>query len=169
MSGNKLAKEGMLCTSDKIAANYLRSKVETGDIVMAIRATVGKVLTVPEELNGANLTQGTARVAPNTSTDRNFLLWAIRHHRTQKAITNEIKGTTFAEITLAALREVLVASPKEKSEQTAIGNRLKAIADKVEQEQVLLQKLKLKKSGLMDDLLTGKVRVTELIKQAKAS
>ncbi|EOY4666926.1 restriction endonuclease subunit S [Vibrio alginolyticus] len=165
MSGDELVKEGMLCTSEKIAGNYFRSRVETGDIVMAIRATVGKVLPVPAELNGANLTQGTARISPNKSTDKDFLLWAIRHQRTQKAITNEIKGTTFAEITLAALREVLIASPKDKSEQEIIGNRLNTLAEKLNQEVYLLKKLQLKKSGLMDDLLTGKVRVTELLKQ----
>lgn len=165
MSGSQLSKLGMLCTTKKIAASYSRSKVNAGDIVMAIRATVGKVLPVPVDLDGANLTQGTARISPNTSTDASFLLWAIRHQRTQNAIVSEIKGTTFAEITLTALRMVLVAGPKEKSEQVLIGNQLNAAANRIDQELLMLQKLKIKKSGLMDDLLTGKKRVTDLLKQ----
>ncbi|ANE53738.1 restriction endonuclease subunit S [Methylomonas sp. DH-1] len=163
MSGDCLIREGMLCTSRRIASNYARSEVRTGDIVMAIRATVGKVLPVPSDLNGANLTQGTAKISPNEHTDGNFLLWAIRHSRAQQAIQLEIKGTTFAEITLGALRQVPVAAPVEINEQREIGQRLTAIDQQLQSEQQYLAKAFAEKSGLMDDLLTGRVRVTLLL------
>lgn len=163
MSGNRLIKGSLLCTSRRIANSYRRSEVRAGDLVIAIRATVGKVLPVPLELDGANLTQGTARLAPNDRTDAEFLLWAIRHQRAQDSILAEIKGTTFAEITLAALREVQVASPIAIDEQRLIGERLNACEDRIRQEGLLRKKLKAQKSGLMDDLLTGRMRVTPLL------
>lgn len=166
MSGDYLIRETMLCTSRRIASSYARSEVHTGDIVMAIRATVGKVLPVPSDLNGANLTQGTAKISPNAGTDGNFLLWAIRHSRTQKAIQLEIKGTTFAEITLSALRQVPVAAPFEINEQREIGKRLTVIDEQLQSEQEYLAKAHAEKSGLMDDLLTGRVRVTPLLAEA---
>lgn len=52
-------------TDPAIAARFGRSKVNTGDIVMSIRATVGTTAMVPPALDGANLTQGTARIAPS--------------------------------------------------------------------------------------------------------
>lgn len=167
MSGDSLIRETMLCTSRRIASSYARSEVQTGDIVMAIRATVGKVLPVPSDLNGANLTQGTAKISPNGRTDGNFLLWAIRHSRAQKSIQLEIKGTTFAEITLAALRQVPVAAPIEINEQSAIGKRLTVIDNQLQSEQEFLAKMHQQKSGLMDDLLTGRVRVTSLLAEAE--
>lgn len=163
MSGDSLVRETMLCTSRRIANSYARSEVRTGDLVMAIRATVGKVLPVPSDLNGANLTQGTAKISPNICTDGNFLLWAIRHSRGQKAIQLEIKGTTFAEITLGALRQVPVAAPIDINEQRAIGERLTAVDKQLQSEQEFLAKMHREKSGLMDDLLTGRVRVTPLL------
>lgn len=163
MSGDSLVRETMLCTSKRIANSYARSEVRTGDLVMAIRATVGKVLPVPNDLNGANLTQGTARISPNTLTDGNFLLWAIRHSRVQKAIQLEIKGTTFAEITLGALRQVPVAAPFDIEEQREIGRRLTVIDEQLQSEQAYFVKTHAEKSGLMDDLLTGRVRVTPLL------
>jgi len=163
MSGDYLIRETMLCTSRRIASSYARSEVRTGDIVMAIRATVGKVLPVPSVLDGANLTQGTAKISPNVRTDGNFLLWAIRHSRTQKAIQLEIKGTTFAEITLGSLRQVPVAAPVEINEQQEIGKRLTLIDEQLQGEQEYLAKTHSEKSGLMDDLLTGRVRVTPLL------
>ncbi len=166
MSGDSLVRESMLCTSRRIANSYARSEVRTGDIVMAIRATVGKVLPVPSDLDGANLTQGTAKISPNARTDGTFLLWAIRHSRSQQAIQLEIKGTTFAEITLGALRQVPVAAPVEINEQREIGKRLTAIDMQLQSEQQYLAKAHAEKSGLMDDLLTGRIRVTPLLAEA---
>lgn len=166
MSGDNLVRETMLCTSQRIASSYARSEVRSGDIVMAIRATVGKVLPVPSDLDGANLTQGTAKISPNMRTDGTFLLWAIRHSRTQKAIQHEIKGTTFAEITLRALRQVPVAAPIQINEQQEIGKRLTAIEEQLQSEQLYLAKAYAEKSGLMEDLLTGRVRVTPLLAEA---
>lgn len=162
MSGDALVRESMLCTSRRIANSYARSEVRTGEIVMAIRATVGKVLPVPDDLDGANLTQGTARISPNSKTDGAFLLWAIRHSRAQQAIQLEIKGTTFAEITLGALRQVPIAAPMDLTEQREIAKRLTAIDERLRVEQEGLAKRISEKSGLMDDLLTGRVRVTSL-------
>jgi type I restriction enzyme S subunit len=166
MSGDSLSREAMLRTSRRIASSYTRSEVRTGDIVMAIRATVGKVLPVPSDLDGANLTQGTAKVSPNAGTDGVFLLWAIRHSRSQQAIQLQIKGTTFAEITLGALRQVPIAAPVEINEQREIGKRLAAIDMQLQSEQQYLAKTHAKKSGLMNDLLTGRVRVTPLLAEA---
>ena len=44
-------------------------------------------------------------------------------------------------------------------EQKEIVKRLEAIESTIEQQQALEQKYRLQKSGLMQDLLTGKVRV----------
>lgn len=164
MSGDGLDRASLLCTSRRIADGYKRSEVRAGDLVMAIRATVGKVLQVPADLDGANLTQGTARIAPNARTDPTFLLWAIRHHRTQQAIFSEIKGTTFAEITLTDLRRVPLAAPIDIQEQCQIGERLQVSEDSIQSLRRELGKLQLQKSGLMDDLLTGRVCVTPLLK-----
>ncbi|MFN7897408.1 MAG: restriction endonuclease subunit S, partial [Cyanobacteriota bacterium] len=66
MAGDRLILETCQRTSIEIDESYARSKVEAGDLVIAIRATVGKVLEVPIELHGANLTQGTAKFSPGT-------------------------------------------------------------------------------------------------------
>ncbi len=163
MSGDSLIRKTMLCTSRRIASSYARSEVHTGDIVMAIRATVGKVHPVPSDLNGANLTQGTAKISPNDRTDGNFLLWAIKHSRVQKAIQLEIKGTTFAEITLGALRRVPVAVPSELDEQREIARRMTAIDQRLQSELEFFDKKQAEKAGLMGDLLTGRIRVTPLL------
>jgi type I restriction enzyme S subunit len=161
MSGDELIREGMLCTSPLIAASYSRSQIRSGEIVCAIRATVGKVLPVPIDLDGANLTQGTARIAPNSRTHSGFLLWAMRSARVQREISLTIKGTTFMEITLSDLRKLPVGSPKSYDEQEAIAARLDACDTAISENRTHLAKLRQQKQGLMHDLLTGRVRVAE--------
>lgn len=98
-------------TDPAIAARFQRSRVSTNDIVMSIRATVGATALVPQELDGANLTQGTARISPGESINHTYLLHYLRSQRTQEWIQRQVKGATFREITLARLRELPVIVP----------------------------------------------------------
>jgi len=167
MAGNRLDRSQMLCTSYRIAQAFQRSEVRTGEIVCAIRATVGKVLEVPPELDGANLTQGTARIAPKSEINNKYLLWAIRSEAVVQEIQLEIKGTTFAEITLAKLREISIPLPRHKQEQDKIASQMESCEHRIYEESTHLNKLRMQKSALMDDLLTGRVRVTPLLQQDK--
>jgi type I restriction enzyme S subunit len=103
--------DGLSRTTREIADSYQRSEVKFGDLVMSIRATVGTVAVLPEILDGANLTQGTARIAPSPEVNKLFLLWQIRMPEAQRWISQQIKGTTFLEITLGRLREMPVFVP----------------------------------------------------------
>lgn len=98
-------------TDPALAKKFKRSRVETGDIVMSIRATVGTTALVPSCLDGANLTQGTAKISPGDQVDKNYLLTFLRNDATQAWIERQVKGATFREITLSKLRELPVAVP----------------------------------------------------------
>ncbi|MES2362615.1 MAG: restriction endonuclease subunit S [Pseudomonadota bacterium] len=54
-------------------------------------------------------------------------------------------------------------------EAVKIAERVESVENDVESNQQLLAKLLLQKSGLMDDLLTGRVRVTPLLQEGTAS
>ena len=150
--------EGLLRTSKRIAESYARSRVSEGDIVCAIRATVGKVLVVPPELEGANLTQGTARIAPGPNADRYCLLWALRSEEVKAQIRAVQKGTTFQEITLYQLRTLVVRLPANLSDQRRLAATLRAVEAAVRTEHLALDKLRELRSGLAADLLSGRMR-----------
>lgn len=107
----KIVTSGLLRTSKEIAQSYRRSEVNIGDLVMSIRATVGTVAPLPDELDGANLTQGTARISPGKNVTKEYLLWAIRAEGSQRWIQRQVKGATFKEITLSKLRELPICVP----------------------------------------------------------
>ena len=57
------------------------------------------------------------------------------------------------------LRKVFIALPEKISEQEQIVDRVSAQNFCIRKEEAYRDKLKLQKKGLMQDLLTGKVRV----------
>ncbi|MBE9070973.1 restriction endonuclease subunit S [Leptolyngbya cf. ectocarpi LEGE 11479] len=164
MAGDELPLEGYSRTSPEIDSSYQRSKVSTGDIVIAIRATVGKCLPVPPELEGANLTQGTAKVSPGVSVIADYLLLAIRAEAAQAYFGFMSKGATFKEITLDALRRTPLALPP-LPEQSHIVAQLKSVLDNLEalisealKTQSLLSE---RRSALISAAVTGKIDVRD--------
>ena len=165
MAGDELPLDGYPKTSPEIDASYARSKVSTGDLVIAIRATVGKCLPVPQELDGANLTQGTARIAPGPDTDPGYLLSFINGNGAQTYFDRMAKGATFREITLEALRKTPVLVPP-LDEQCLIASWVKqqseqflALIREAEQTQVLLKE---RRSALISAAVTGQIDVRGL-------
>lgn len=145
-------------TSVEIASKFDRSRVRTGDLVFCIRASVGAVASVPSELDGANLTQGTARIAPGPRVLSQYLIWALRSQGVQDWVGLQCKGSTFREITLGRLRELPTPVPTAE-EQARIGSALDGVETRLRAEEQAREGLSLVKAALMSVLLTGEVRV----------
>jgi len=74
------------------------------------------------------------------------------------------EGTTFSEISKTQLQEFLIKFPKKKEEQEGIAKMLDNLDRTVLHEKQVFTKLKHIKAGLMHDLLTPEIRVTNLLK-----
>ena len=158
MNGPILDKETMLCTSVEIASQFRRSEVRLGDIVYALRGRLGDVRAITPELEGANLTQGTARISPALCVHSPYLLWALRNPDVVLRACAESKGTTFMEITLSDLRKIKIAVPS-RSEQLEISSTLSDIDDHLMTLDLELTKKRDIKQAAMQDLLTSKRRL----------
>jgi type I restriction enzyme S subunit len=117
-SGEQLSLHGMLRTAPEIAERFKRSSVSRGDIVFALRGAVGLCRVVPDELHGANLTQGTARISIADGAVRTFVYWALRSTSVRRQIDRASKGSTFKEITLASLRDIKLRVPSAEPRST---------------------------------------------------
>lgn len=148
----------MLKTSQAIATRFSRSQVEEGDVVYALRGKIGEVRTVDKFVAGANLTQGTARLAPNDRVISTYLLHSLRSQRTLRQADLAAKGSTFREITLEALRQIELPIPPIP-EQRAIAAALSDVdALLVKLDQLIAKKRDLKQAT-MQQLLTGQTRL----------
>lgn len=162
MSGNSLPLTGYPKTSLEIDASYARSKVSAGDLVISIRASVGKCLPVPLELDGANLTQGTAKIAPGNKTFAEFMLSFINSEPIQLYLDSKAKGATFKEITLETLRKTPFLVPPLEEQRTLaewIGEhnqQFQTLIDAAEEAQKLLQE---RRTALISAAVTGQIDV----------
>jgi type I restriction enzyme, S subunit len=136
-------------TAPEIAARYSRSAIAAGDLVISIGPSFGKLLIVPPALAGANLTQGTARVAPRDGVDARFLQWALASPLAKAHWEAEVGGATFRALNLGPLAETPIPLCSH-DEQVAIADFLDRESSRID------RLLALRKRA--DDLITERER-----------
>ncbi len=153
-----IKKESFRYISEKTAKKFPRTKLEVGDIVISVRGTIGKVGYITEELAGSNITANLLRVSMN----RNIM----NEHFIKQLFLSDIMKRKFDEITTATtiktfkvpeFKQIILAIPT-KDEQDKIASILLEVDKKIEEHENKKQKLENLKKGLMQQLLTGKIR-----------
>lgn len=149
--------EDLLRTSREIAANYERSTVHGGDIVCSIGPSFGKLMIVPKELHGANLTQGTARIAISAKYSSRFFFWQLRSRESFQQWESSVGGATFRALNLGPLAETQIVVPS-KEEQQQIANFLDHETAKIDtlidKQQQLIKLLKEKRQAVISHAVT---------------
>lgn len=102
---------GVRRTTQAISAEYRRSTLRSGDLLMSIRGHVGRFAFVPEILSGANITQDSARLAVRDPDAALYLRAAMESPSTQHWMTRRTKGAAVRGINLGDLRELPVPMP----------------------------------------------------------
>ncbi|MDB1124681.1 restriction endonuclease subunit S [Vibrio algarum] len=137
--------------------------VREGDIVFSMTGTSGKedygfAVQVPNGTKSCLLNQRVAKVIAGENAVNNFLLHLMRSRLFLDEIYAVGTGTKQANLSSANILNVVLPFPS-LGEQTAISKVLDSIEGRVLVVAKKLEKLKLKKKALMQDLLTGKKRV----------
>lgn len=152
---------GIHRTANSIDAAYPRSRVQPGDVLLSIKGTIGRIGVVPPHFFG-NISRDIALIRPTSAIRSQFLAQMLRSPIGQTIIKQAQVGTTRAEISITPLRKLEIAFP-DLGEQVRIEEILESADIRLADEQAKLDKLRSQKTGLMDDLLTGRVRVTPLL------
>jgi type I restriction enzyme S subunit len=119
MKGEKIDFSSLPRTSPKIAAKYTRSSLKSGDILLAIRGTYGRIAEVPPELEGGNITQDTARLAFSGFVDRRYLASFLRSEHSQNYFNRVARGMAVKGVNIGDVRLCPVLLPP-LAEQTKI-------------------------------------------------
>lgn len=135
-----------------------------GDVLLTMEAPLGNVAQIDTESRIAFaqriiILQSGAKLLPT------YLKYLLLSEKFRKQLFSFGSGSTVEGIQQATFRKLLVAIPSSRVEQTLITGRLLAATEKILDEESALSKMCKLKCGLMDDLLTGRVRVTSLLTQ----
>ncbi len=160
--GGRIVQDDILLTDPRIDAQYMRSRLRAGDLLLTIRGTTGRLALVPPELDGANITQDTARVRLKEEMSSQFFYFLLQSFPLQDQIKLHTLGQAVKGINIGEVKKLFFGLPDE-NEQKEIANRLGAIQERIDSSKREMAKQAAVKTGLMQDLLTGKVRVTPFL------
>ena len=150
-------------TSPEIAAQYSRSVLRSGDVVVSIGPAYGKIALLSDELSGANLTQDTVRVDCNRSTlDPNFLVRLLQSPQVADFWDMQITGATFRRLNLGTLGLTPVPI-LPLDEQRRIVAELDEVTSKIDtliaEAERFIELSKERRSALITAAVTGQIEV----------
>jgi type I restriction enzyme S subunit len=150
---------GAMFISEEANNAMERSKIQGGDILMTITGNVGRVCIYPVEYLTGNINQHIARIRITDKLLSSQFVFQFLSQSTQ--IQEYLKITTgqaYPQLSLKQVRETKIPIPPLK-EQQKIAEILSSVDEKLEilsEKKTHYQELK---QGLMQQLLTGKIRV----------
>lgn len=136
-----------------------RHRVRLGDLVFARRGDLSRCAAITEREVGWLCGTGCLLMRfEETTLSSTWLSFAYQHNIGQRQIASRAVGTTMVNLNTKLLSHLQFGFP-QKNEQDVAVCRVTQADSTIHQEEANLAKLALMKSGLMDDLLTGRVRV----------
>ena len=148
-------------------ADGQRTKLEAGDLLISITADLGIVGVVSEGFGDAYINQHIAMVRLNQDyVNSRFIGHYLAGTHAQQNISQLNDSGAKAGLNLPTIRNIQVVVPN-RTEQYGIALRLDEADLRIKNARTELAKLQNTKAGLIDDLLTGRVRVTPLLQQDK--
>lgn len=135
-------------TSNLIHEKYIRTSVVSGDLVLSLRGNIGDVAIVPDALNGANLTRGTALLSFGDDVDNLYAYYAIESDEVKNKMSVKSQGSTFKEISIKSLRLIKILLPP-LAEQKKIAEILSTWDDAIQTTEKLIECSRLQKKALM--------------------
>ena len=141
----KITTEGLNNSSAKL--------LPPNSIIVCTRASIGK--TVISKFNIAT-NQGFKNIVPNENIDTHYLYYVVSNSETK--LLKLGSGSTFLEVSKSDFENLKFAFPPIV-EQVKIAQILSLWDNAIEKQKKLVEKLERKKRGLMQQLLTARIRI----------
>ena len=133
------------------------NEISKGDLLMTMEAPLGNIALVPDNRKYI-LSQRVVALKTNDYIDNIFLMYLLMSDKVQHQFSVLSTGTTAKGINQKNLSKVLLLIPCLK-EQQKIASILSSVDQQIEEYEAKKEKLQRLKKGLMQKLLTGKIRV----------
>ena len=125
---------------------------EKGDTILTVRAPVG---TASRANQRVCLGRGVCAIS---GTHKDFIYYLMRYY--ENAWESIEQGSTFTAVSGKEVRNFEIKIPEEGKEQDTIAQILISMDEEIETLEIELEKMIQIREGAMDDLLTGRVRLS---------
>ena len=144
--------------AEQVSSQYQRTILEGGELLISLVGQPGACAVVPPNLAGANIARQAAMIRLQATVRARFIRGFITSEVGHRMLMSDTLGSVQQVINLRDLRNLLVPLPPQV-EQDRIIAILDAHDARLRAEETAVAKLRQVKAGLMEDLLTGRVRV----------
>lgn len=162
LGDNEIIHENLPLVGKEDFLRLSKYKIITGDLVFSRVGAIDRCAYVSEHENGWLFSGRLLRVRPGSLFDSRFLSYLLNHFPSRLWILNNSVGSTMKCLNTTILSELPIPIPSIR-EQKEIGEEISSIKDMIQdmiRETVKLNRIK---QGMMQGLLTGKVRVNALL------
>jgi len=137
-----------------------RSSVDDGDIMFGMIGTIGNPVLIKKDREFAikNVALIKFYGKDKSQISNYFLIQYLKSSLTNAQFSQELSGSTQKFISLNTIRKMFITVPDQR-EQKKIAEILSAVDDKIDIYKQIKRKLTELKKGLMQDLLSGEIRV----------
>ncbi len=147
--------------SPQVEEPFKNARVKAGDVVITIvGASTGHIEMIPDWLDGANLTQTTARLAINPSKAfSGFCKCYLQSSAGQRQVANYLKGAAQPGLNCGDIERFRIPLPPTNDEQRSIATALSDVDALLGALDRLIAKKRGLKQASMQQLLTGQTRL----------
>ena len=152
--------ENVKYTTFTHAKEIQRCIVPYGSIVIAKMMPAGRAILCPNQEKMYILGSDCVRITPNSFLNSLFFMYFTKTSFYLNQIKENTQGSTRARTSVSKLKRIEIALPSKK-EQTAIANVLSSMDKEIEILNTKLEKYRNLKTAMMQQLLTGKIRLNK--------
>lgn len=158
MSNGKIDLNNIKYVPEEVIEQIKNYRIYKGEIFISVAGSLGLVGFVPSELDGANLTENANKLT-NIRICPEFLKYVLESPIIQKEIKKEQTKNAQPKLALGRIKKLKFAVGSEK-EVREISKILLTWDKGIDFKEKLIEYKKEQKKGLMNNLLTGKIRLS---------
>lgn len=111
LRGCSLSGKKLRLTSAELDAKFAGARIESGDVLLAVRGSYDRSAVVPNDRSGANVSRDVVRIAPLPGIDPEYLHIYLQSSFSQRYLKAHARGVAVKGVNIASIRALPVAVP----------------------------------------------------------
>ncbi len=140
-----------------------RFEIKSGDFIVSCSGTIGSIFKIPNKFKKGIINQALLKISlDKEKIDDDYFYYLFTSKPFQSQIIDDTQGGAMKNLVgMSVFKETEIKMPSSLKEQKAIAQILSDMDAEIETLEQQLQKTQILKQGMMQELLTGKIRLVK--------
>ena len=108
------------CISSEVNEQYLRTRLEGGEILMGVVGSIGKLGVAPKTWAGANIARAICRIVPANAGLNDFVLFLLQTKFMQESFAGDTRTLAQPTLNVGLIRAAITPLPPEKEQSRIV-------------------------------------------------